>query len=63
MCVFSGMFLDLVRYFFILPFFLEQRLPSTEIDSGISKAVRDSNKILMSKNVFPDNTVETTITA
>ena len=62
-CVFG---LGPIFFFFLSffwPSFLAQRLPSTEIDSVISQAVRDSNKISMSKNVFPDNTVETTITA
>ena len=40
-----------------------QRLLSTEIDSGISQAITDSNKISMLKSIFVDNTIETTITA
>ena len=40
-----------------------QQAPSTQIDSGISQAIRDSNKIYMSKNIFSDNKVDTTITA
>ena len=43
--------------------FLAQSTPSTEIDSGISQGVRNSNKISMSKNIFSDNKIETTITA
>ena len=44
-------------------FLTTQQAPSTQIDSGISQAIRDSNKISMSKNIFSDNKVETTITA
>ena len=40
-----------------------QQASSTQIDSGISQSIRDSNKISMSKNIFSDNRVETTITA
>ena len=40
-----------------------QHTRSTEIDSGISQAIRDSNKISMTKNIFSDNRVETEITA
>ena len=60
-CVFSNLFRDFVRYFFCL--FLAQRFPSTVIDSGISQTIRNSNKISMSKSIFPDNMVDTTITA
>ena len=35
----------------------------TEIDSSISKAVKDSNKISMVKNVFGDGRIETTVTS
>ena len=35
---------------------------STEIDSSISQAVRNSDKILMTKNIF-ESTVESTLTA
>ena len=44
-------------------FLAVQHAPSTEIDSGISQDIKDSNKISMSKNIFSDNRVETTITA
>ena len=40
-----------------------QHTRSTEIDSGISQAIRDSNKISMTKNIFSNNRVETEITA
>ena len=40
-----------------------QQASSTQIDSGISQSIKDSNKMSMSKNTFSDNRVETTITA
>ena len=40
-----------------------QHTQSTEIDSSISQAIRNSNKISMTKNIFSDNCVETAITA
>ena len=43
--------------------FSENRQASTQIDSGISQAIKDANKISMSKNIFGDNRVETTVTA
>lgn len=43
-------------------FFLSNEAKSTEIDNGISQAVRNSDKISMTKNIF-DGRVETTITA
>ena len=43
-------------------FSVNQQAP-TQIDSGISQAIRDANKISMSKNIFGDNKVETTVTA
>ena len=43
--------------------FLENRQASTQIDSGISQVIRDTNKISMLKNIFGDNRVETTVTA
>ena len=36
---------------------------SNEIDSGITQATRNLNKISMTKNIFSDNCVETAITA
>lgn len=44
-------------------FLVIQQASSTQIDSGITQAIRDSNKISMSKNIFSDSRVETTITA
>ena len=43
-------------------FLAMQHTRSTEIDSGISQAIRDSNKISMTKNICSDG-VETAITA
>ena len=48
-------------YFFGLS--LENRQASTQIDSGISQAIIDTNKLSMWKNISGDNRVETTITA
>lgn len=35
----------------------------TQIDSGITEAVRDANKISITKNIFGENRIETTATA
>ena len=40
-----------------------QHTRSTEIDSGISQAIRDSNEISITKNIFCDNHAETAIIA
>ena len=42
-------------------FFPGNEAKSTEIDTGISQAVRDSSKISMTKNIFEER-VETTLT-
>ena len=42
---------------------LENLRASTQIDNGISQAIRNTNKVSMSKNIFSDNRVETTVTA
>ena len=36
---------------------------ASKIDSGISQAVRDANKISMTKNIFKDGRIETAVTA
>ena len=43
-------------------FFLGNEAKSTEIDNGISQAVRNSDKISMMKNIFGGR-LETTLTA
>ena len=43
-------------------FFPDKEAKSTETDTGISQAVRDSSKISMTKNIF-EGRVETTLTA
>ena len=48
---------------FLVLFLAMQHTRSTEIDSGFSQAIRDSNKISMTKTIFSDNRVETAITA
>ena len=35
----------------------------TQIDSGISQAVRDANKISMTENIFEDGRIEAAVTA
>ena len=35
----------------------------TQIDSGISQAVRAASKIFTTKNIFGDNRIEATLTA
>ena len=42
--------------------FLGNQQVHTQIDRGISQAVKDTNKISMSKNIFVDNRIEITIT-
>ena len=39
--------------------FLENLRVSIQIHNGISQAIRNANKISMSKNIFSDNRVET----
>lgn len=41
----------------------ENQDASTQIDNGISQAIKNSNKISMTKNSFDNNRVETTVTA
>ena len=36
---------------------------ASKIDSGISQAVRDANKISMTKNIFKDGSIEIAVTA
>ena len=52
--------LSLIFFFGV---FLGNQHAQTQIDSGISRAVRDANKISMTKNIFGDNRIETTVTA
>ena len=59
---FSSVFLNIWSDIFLGPF-LENRQASTQIDSGISQVIRDTNKMSMLKNIFGDNRVETTVTA
>lgn len=58
-----GLFSDIWSDIFLALFLAAQRSQSGEIDSGISQAIRDSTKISMSKNIFSDSRIETTITA
>ena len=43
-------------------FFLGNKAKSTEIDNGISQAIRNSDRISMTKKIF-DGRVETTVSA
>ena len=36
---------------------------NTQIDSGITQAIQNSSKISLSKNIFSDNRIETTVSA
>ena len=54
------MFLNIWSDIFWGPF-LENLQASTQIDSGISQAIRNANKISMSKNIFCENWVETAV--
>lgn len=58
-----GLFSDIRSDIFLVLFLAMQRTSSTEIGSGISQTIRDSNKISMTKNIFSDNRVVTEITA
>ena len=55
--------------FYFLPivffgyFFIVDMNTPTQIDSVISQAVRDANKISMTKNIFEDGRIETAVTA
>ena len=61
---FSGVWCFLIfgLIFFLGPF-LENQQAFAQIDNGISQAIKNANKISMSKNIFGDNRVETTVTA
>ena len=59
----SGVCFSIFGLIFFLGLFLENLQASTQIDSGISEAIRNANKISMSKNIFGGNRVETTVTA
>lgn len=52
----------LLTVFFWLFFIAGTNVP-TQIDSGISQAVSDTNKISMTKNMFGDGRIETAVTA
>lgn len=58
-----GLFSDIRSDIFLVLFLAMQHISSTEIGSGISQAIRESNKISMTKNIFSDNRVATEITA
>ena len=58
---FSGVFLNILSDIF-LGSFLENLGAPTQIDNSISQVIRNANKISMSKNIFSDNRVETTVT-
>ena len=52
----------MVWYFFIILFIANANAP-TEVDSSISQVVKDANKISITKNIFGNNKVETSIAA
>ena len=54
---------DIRSDIFLALFLAMQHTQSSEIDSGISQTIRDSNKISMTKTIFSDNRVDTAITA
>ena len=65
-CLVSGFwpfFLVEYDFFFVVLCLAGNGSCNTQIDSGISQAIQNSSKILMSKNIFSDNRIETTITA
>ena len=57
------MFFMFLLYFLLIVFFgyffIVGKNAPTQIDSGISQAVRDANKIFMTKNIFEDGIIET----
>lgn len=57
------MFLIFLVYFLLIVFFLAIFDIFFQIDSGISQAVSDTNKISMTKNIFGDGRIETALTA
>lgn len=57
------MFLIFIVYFLLIVFFLAIFDIFFQIDSGISQAVSDTNKISMTKNIFGDGRIETALTA
>ena len=52
---------DLIDIFYF--FFIGGINPSIKTESGISHAIRDPSKLSMTKNIFGDNRIETTLTA
>ena len=61
------MFFMFLLYFLVIVFFgyffiVGMNAPR-QIDSGISQAVRDANKISMTENIFEDGRIETAVTA
>ena len=59
----SGVCFSIFGLIFFWGHFLENLQASTQIGSGISQAIRNANKISMSKNIFGDSRVGTTVTA
>ena len=56
---FSVVSFDTWSDIFLALVLVNQQAPSQQIGNGISQAIRDANKISVSKNIFGDNTVET----
>ena len=54
---------DIWSDIFLVILLVNQQKAPTQIDNGISQAIKEANKISMSKNIFGDNRIKTFLTA
>ena len=54
---------DIWSDIFLVLLLVNQQKAPTQIDNGISQAIKEANKISMSKNNFGDNRIKTFVTA
>ena len=54
---------DIWSDIFLVLLLVNQQKAPTQIDNGISQAIKEVNKISMSKNIFGDNRIKTFLTA
>ena len=54
---------DIWSDIFLVLLLVNQQKAPTQIDNGISQAIKEANKISMSKNIFGDNRIKTFLTA
>ena len=54
---------DIWSDIFLVLLLVNQQKAPTQIDNGISQAIKEANKISMSKNIFGDNRIKNFVTA